>query len=450
MLNGGEVQRGEQKKNGPQRSSFHPLPIVAFFVGGWAAGPISAAAARSPTRPRRPARGCPRCRCRQADRRRPSRSALPLSACDRGLGRARTCRRRRWHRRPRGVDARSWTGSNDSKGSTASSSGADMEQRYRRACRARSWASDYHAAVPEGEAIHRTAAALRTALVGRAVLSFEAPYLDGPVPATGRVIELVESRGWQLDMVWDDGLILHTNLLLGGAWHLYRAGERWRKPSSQLRVGLTVDGFSAVCFGARTVETYREFDTHRHPGFGPAGPDLCAASPDLDAAIEALCGYDDFDAPIAEVLLDQQVARGVGNVFRSEVLWACQQHPFAPVSMLSRADIQRVIKIAAEVLHAHLHPRSRGDPRRAPRTRGVRAQRPTLPALRRHGRGATPRRAEPVALLVPRLPSASWPTVSSRVGRQSAHGSRIPRQRSSLPNYRGGAATRWLAERQRR
>jgi hypothetical protein len=36
-------------------------------------------------------------------------------------------------------------------------------------------------------------------------------------------------------MVWDDGLTLHTNLLLSGVWHLYRTGERWRKPSSQLR-----------------------------------------------------------------------------------------------------------------------------------------------------------------------------------------------------------------------
>ena len=49
-------------------------------------------------------------------------------------------------------------------------------------------------------------------------------------------------------------------------------GERWRKPSSQLRVGITVDGFAAVCFGARTVETYREFDTHRHPGLRPHRP----------------------------------------------------------------------------------------------------------------------------------------------------------------------------------
>ena len=39
--------------------------------------------------------------------------------------------------------------------------------------------------MPEGEAIHRTAAALRTALVGRAVLSFEAPHLDGHYTAFG-------------------------------------------------------------------------------------------------------------------------------------------------------------------------------------------------------------------------------------------------------------------------
>ncbi|MBK5331245.1 MAG: hypothetical protein JJD93_04700 [Ilumatobacteraceae bacterium] len=215
--------------------------------------------------------------------------------------------------------------------------------------------------MPEGEAIHRTAAALRTALVGRAVLSFEAPHLDGPVPAPGRVIELVESRGKHLDIVWDDGLTLHTNLLLSGVWHLYRTGERWRKPSSQLRVGITVKGFVAICFGARTVETYREFDTHRHPGYGRSGPDLSEASANLDEAVEALCRYTDLDAPIAEALLDQQVACGVGNVFRSEILWASKQHPFAPVSMLARADIERIITVATNVLQAHLNPDTSTD-----------------------------------------------------------------------------------------
>jgi endonuclease-8 len=172
------------------------------------------------------------------------------------------------------------------------------------------------------------------------------------------VIEFVESQGRRLDIVWDDGLILHTNLLFGGTWDLYRTDEQWRKPSSQMRVGITVDAFAAVCFGARVVEMYREFDTHRHPGFGRSGPDLCAPSPDLGAAVRALCRYGDSDAPIAEALLDQRVASGIGNVFRSEILWACEQHPFAPVSRLARRDVERLITTASSILRANVYPSS--------------------------------------------------------------------------------------------
>ena len=85
-------------------------------------------------------------------------------------------------------------------------------------------------------------------------------------------------------------------------------------------------------------------------------PNLCAPSPDVNAAVEALCHYSDLDVPIADALLDQQVACGVGNVFRSEILWACQHHPLAPVSMLARTDMERIIMAAVQVLHANVHP----------------------------------------------------------------------------------------------
>ena len=52
------------------------------------------------------------------------------------------------------------------------------------------------------------------------------------------------------------------------------------------------------------------------------------------------------------------VACGVGNVFRSEILWACGQHPLAPVSMLARSDMQRIIATATKVLHANVYPTS--------------------------------------------------------------------------------------------
>jgi endonuclease VIII len=208
--------------------------------------------------------------------------------------------------------------------------------------------------MPEGDTIHRTAAALRTALVGKVITRFDAPRLVGPQPEAGRLIERVESHGKHLEVVWDDGLTLHTHMRMSGSWHLYRPAERWRKPTTQARVVLAVDDWVAVCFNAPVVEMYRQFDRHRHPGFGRLGPDLCRAEADLGECVRRLANYANPDATIADVLLDQRVACGVGNVFRSEVLWACEIHPNAPVASLDDTDRVQVINAAARMLRANL------------------------------------------------------------------------------------------------
>ena len=170
--------------------------------------------------------------------------------------------------------------------------------------------------MPEGDTIHRAAAALRIALVGKPITSFEAPRLIGPHPAKGRVIERVESHGKHLEIVWDDGLTLHTHMRMTGTWHLYRIGEPWRRPVRQLRVLIEVSDWLAVCFNAPVVETYRHFDRRRHPGFGPLGPDLCKADADLDECINALYHYTDTTMPVGEVLLDQHAHLANGTAPR--------------------------------------------------------------------------------------------------------------------------------------
>lgn len=191
--------------------------------------------------------------------------------------------------------------------------------------------------------------------MGRALTRFDAPGLYGPRPSASRVIERVECHGKHLEIAWDDDLVLHTHLRLSGSWHLYRIGERWRKPTEQMRVVIEVPDWVAVCFSAPIVETYREYDRFRHPGFGRLGPDLCTASEaELAECAVRLGEYPDQTATIAEALLDQHVACGVGNVFRSEILWACELSPFAPVRSLLPEDCVHVINAASRMLRENL------------------------------------------------------------------------------------------------
>jgi len=208
--------------------------------------------------------------------------------------------------------------------------------------------------VAEGDTIHRTAIALRTALVGKPMVTFLAPRMPGPTPAPGRTIESVENHGKHLEILWDDGLILHTHMRMTGSWHLYRTGERWRKRTDQMRVSIEVQDWVAVCFNAPVVETYRQKDRYRHPGFGRLGPDLCRSNADLDECVDRVLDYADPSTYVAEVLLDQHVACGVGNVYRCEVLWAMQLSPFASVGSLTEEDATQLITTAAKMLRANL------------------------------------------------------------------------------------------------
>ena len=213
--------------------------------------------------------------------------------------------------------------------------------------------------MPEGDTIHHAAAAMRAALVDETMVRFEAPRLVGITPRAGRTIEAVESHGRHVEVQWDDGVILHTNVRRSGSWQVYRTSDAWQQPHHQLRALIEVAGWQAVCFNAPVVETYRRPDPLRHPGLGGLGSDLARPDADLPRCVEQLRAYDDPDATVAHVLLDQRVFCGVGNVIRSELLWAGQLSPFARVGDLPEADAVRLVNVAATVVRAQL----RGDHR---------------------------------------------------------------------------------------
>ena len=92
---------------------------------------------------------------------------------------------------------------------------------------------------------------------------------------------------------------------------------------------IEVPDWVAVCFNAPVVETYRHADRRRHPGLGRLGPDLCRDDADLAECVDGCRSTRIRQRRSHDVLLDQRIACGVGNVYKSEVLLACGTSPFA-------------------------------------------------------------------------------------------------------------------------
>jgi endonuclease-8 len=80
------------------------------------------------------------------------------------------------------------------------------------------------------------------------------------------------------------------------------------------------------------------------------GPDLVAPNYDQAEAIRRLRDPARAQMPIGEAILDQRAVAGVGNVFKSEVLYVEKVDPFAPVGTLDEATLDRVLTTARELL----------------------------------------------------------------------------------------------------
>jgi endonuclease-8 len=208
--------------------------------------------------------------------------------------------------------------------------------------------------MPEGDTLYRTAAGLRPYLVGRQVAAASARQ---PGPQADRLVGAsvtgVEARGKNLLLRFDNGLEVRTHLGMHGSWHRYRPGERWRRPAARARLVIEVEGSVAVCFDAPTVELFEQRAEGLHSTLARLGPDLLRDPFDLDEAIRRLRDPARADLTIAQVLLDQRALAGIGNVYKSEVLFIERVSPFTRVGDLGDGTLTRVVETAKRLLRAN-------------------------------------------------------------------------------------------------
>jgi endonuclease-8 len=199
--------------------------------------------------------------------------------------------------------------------------------------------------MPEGDTIWRTAEMLRSAIAGKQVRDVRPEGLRRLIGA--RVIA-VEPVGKHLVIRFDSGLALHSHMRMRGVWQVYRPGERWRRPEWQLRAMLATEDAIATCFAAPVVELVRNVA----PVLGHLGPDILRDDWSVADVVGRARSLDQM--PIGELLLDQRVTSGIGNVYRCEALWQRRVNPWTPTGELTDEVLGALFESARAAMRANL------------------------------------------------------------------------------------------------
>ena len=211
--------------------------------------------------------------------------------------------------------------------------------------------------MPEGDTIYRAARTLNRALAGDVVVRFESvlPALtrvDEDRRLAGRTVEEVTAAGKHLLMRFSGDLVLRTHMRMNGSWHIYRPGERWRRPRRDMRVVVATARFEAVGFNIPVAEFLTPDGMRRQEDLRNMGPDLLAERFDAEHALARV--RERGASTIADALINQRVVAGAGNVYKSEVLFLCRIDPATTVDLLTDDQIRGILTMARTLLRANV------------------------------------------------------------------------------------------------
>jgi endonuclease-8 len=210
--------------------------------------------------------------------------------------------------------------------------------------------------MPEGDTVHRNARVLDRALRGHVLTRLYVRDRGEVKELEGRVVNRIEARGKHLLVHIEGGWILRVHLGMKGRW--IRRHVRERTPLNTTAM-LVADETAYICQGAFTAELLREMALRTHPVLGRLGPDLLADPPDIAEAVRRARLPAHANREVGELLTDQRVAAGIGNIYKSEVLFECGVHPRTPMRALPLPKVTELFERAAQLMRVNLLTRRR-------------------------------------------------------------------------------------------
>lgn len=216
--------------------------------------------------------------------------------------------------------------------------------------------------MPEGDTLFIAAKKLGAILTGRVITRFASPLPELKEQGVeGQTVSEVRAHGKHVIIELGDGRALLSFLRMQGKWSAFE--------KSRMRPGLLAKAARELAWDDEETTLIIETETSvavltraALVKLGPRskieaslsglGPDLL--SPDYDQAEVLVRLRDAPELSIAEALLRQSIVAGIGNVYKSEVLFLEKVSPFVSVAGLDDPTLERILKRARDLMRRNL------------------------------------------------------------------------------------------------
>ena len=171
-------------------------------------------------------------------------------------------------------------------------------------------------------------------MLKRKVLKVSSPqgrFMEGADLLDGRRCMSVEACGKHLFYRFTGGDTLHIHLGLYGKFRSVKAPAP--EPRGLVRVRLESPTHCVDCNGPNQCEVLDKVQVDSL--LGRIGPDVLRDDADPDRAWAKIARS---RAPIGQLVMDQAVMSGLGNIYRTEILWRQRIHPLTPGRSLAREE----------------------------------------------------------------------------------------------------------------
>jgi endonuclease-8 len=199
--------------------------------------------------------------------------------------------------------------------------------------------------VPEGDSLHRIAVRLQPLVGERVEASSPSPQglVTGVARAIdGRVLGSAEAVGKHLLLRFEGDVTVRSHLGMNGRWTVRRRGAAALRGRPWLVLRTT--GWEAAQWNGPILRL----------GDGPArrlGPDLLADATTVDEVVRRVRATDSGRL-LGEVLLDQRVVSGIGNMWLAELLWHAGVSPWLRVGAVTDDELAHAIGWARDAMRA--------------------------------------------------------------------------------------------------